>query len=111
MRQCKPHRHQEAVLVERAHALRQEPTVSEAGLWAELSTGKLGVSFRRQVPVGHRYIVDFLAPTLKLVVEVDGTAHQHRGAGDARRDERLGRLGSRRAREGGGSHERAGEGG
>ncbi len=45
--------------------------------------------------MGHRYIVDFLASALKLVVEVDGSAHEHRGAADARRDERLGRLGYR----------------
>ncbi len=95
MRLSKPHRHQQAVLAERAHGLGLAPTVSEARRWQELSGNKLGVTFRRQVPVGHRYIVDFLAPALKLVVEVDGSAHEHRGAADARRDERLGRLGYR----------------
>ena len=95
MRQLKAHCHQQAVLAARAHGLRLAPTVSEQRLWQELSGNKLGVTFRRQVPVGHRYIVDFLAPALKLVVEVDGSAHEHRRGVDARRDERLGRLGYR----------------
>jgi very-short-patch-repair endonuclease len=53
----------------------------------------LGVVFRRQVPVGGRYIADFLAPALRLVVEVDGSAHVHKLRADARRDEKLRRLG------------------
>jgi very-short-patch-repair endonuclease len=75
--------------------MRHAPTLSEAKLWTELSAGKLGVAFRRQVPVGHRYIVDFLAPSLKLVVEVDGGVHRKRGAADARRDGWLRRAGYR----------------
>jgi len=47
------------------------------------------------VPIGHRFIVDFLAPSLKLVVEVDGSAHQRRRRRDARRHEQLRRLGYR----------------
>ena len=39
--------------------------------------------------------MDFLAPSLKLVVEVDGSAHEHRRRADARRDEKLRRLGYR----------------
>lgn len=42
--------------------------------------------------MGHGFIVDFLAPALKLVVEVDGSAHEHRRRADARRDEKLRRL-------------------
>jgi very-short-patch-repair endonuclease len=41
------------------------------------------------VPVGHRFIVDFLAPSIKLAVEVDGSAHQHRRRADARREQKL----------------------
>jgi very-short-patch-repair endonuclease len=48
---------------------------------------------RRQVPVGHRFIVDFLAPSIKLVVEVDGSAHRHKRQADARREQKLRRLG------------------
>jgi very-short-patch-repair endonuclease len=83
------------LLAARAHGLRGAPTLSEAKLWAELRGSKLGIAFRRQVPVGHGFIADFLAPSLKLVVEVDGSAHQHRRRADARRDERLGRAGYR----------------
>jgi very-short-patch-repair endonuclease len=83
------------LLAARAHGLRRAPTASEAKLWAALSGGKLGVAFRRQLPVGHRYIVDFLAPSLKLVVEVDGSAHARRRRADARRDEWLRRCGYR----------------
>jgi very-short-patch-repair endonuclease len=42
-----------------------------------------------------RYIVDFLAPSARLVVEVDGGCHALRRGADARRDERLGTLGYR----------------
>jgi very-short-patch-repair endonuclease len=40
-----------------------------------------------------RYIVDMLAPSIRLVVEVDGGVHRLRRAADARRDRDLGRLG------------------
>lgn len=79
----------------RAAAFRGNPTTSEARLWAELSAKKLGVAFRRQVPIGTRYIADFLAPSLKLIVEVDGLYHARRVAADARRDRHLSRLGYR----------------
>jgi len=69
-------------------------TPSEAALWAELRGGRLGVTFRRQVPIG-RYIADFCAPAARLVVEVDGGCHERRGAADGRRDAVLGRLGYR----------------
>jgi very-short-patch-repair endonuclease len=76
--------------------MREQPTSSERLLWAELSGGKLGVWFRRQVVVGAS-IVDFLAPARKLVVEVDGGYHgsPERQRSDARRDRRLERAGYR----------------
>jgi very-short-patch-repair endonuclease len=80
----------------RAHGLRHSLTVSESRLWRELRAGRLlGVIFRRQAPVGGRFIADFLAPALGLIVEVDGSAHIHRRRADARRDEELRRLGYR----------------
>jgi len=83
-----------ALIAARARGLRVSPTVSERKLWAVLSAGRLaGVVFRRQVPVGGRFIADFYAPALKLIVEVDGSAHERRKRADARRDERLRRLG------------------
>jgi very-short-patch-repair endonuclease len=53
-----------------------------------------GVAFRRQVPID-RYIADFLAPAVGLVVEVDGAGHSLRRSADARRDRVLQRLGYR----------------
>ncbi len=58
-----------------------------------LRSQRLGVRFVRQVPLLGRYIVDFLAPVVKLVVEVDGESHSERSALDARRDRALTRAG------------------
>jgi very-short-patch-repair endonuclease len=74
---------------------RRELTASEARLWSALSGRKLGVQFRREVPLAGRYIVDFCAPTVRLVVEVDGNCHVRRRAADARRDAALRALGWR----------------
>ena len=82
-------------LAERAAQNRACPTRSEARLWARLRTRKTGVEFRRQVPVAGQYIVDFLAPTFGLVVEVDGPYHSRRARTDASRDRKLRRLGYR----------------
>jgi very-short-patch-repair endonuclease len=77
-----------------AHQLRAAPTWSERLLWARLSGSQLGVGFRRQVVIG-RFIVDFAAPAVRLVVEVDGGYHAERAKADARRDRELLRLGWR----------------
>jgi very-short-patch-repair endonuclease len=79
-------------LTERASAMRANPTTSEAALWAKLQVNQLGVAFRRQFPVG-RYIADFAAPSVRLIVEVDGGYHDRRLVADARRDRDLRRLG------------------
>jgi very-short-patch-repair endonuclease len=70
-------------------------TPSEARLWSALRGRALGVQFRRQVPLAGRYIVDFCAPTVRLVVEVDGGYHGQRCCADARRDAVLGEVGYR----------------
>jgi len=76
--------------------MRQCPTDSEEKLWRALRGRALGVEFRRQVVIANRFIVDFLAPSVKLVVEVDGRAyHACRRGADACRDRKLGRLGYR----------------
>ena len=85
----------QALLEERAHAMRHQPTESEAALWTALKSNQLGLIFRRQVLIGNWYIVDFLAPNLKLVVEVDGGYHARRVTADARRERYLSRLGYR----------------
>jgi very-short-patch-repair endonuclease len=74
---------------------RRMPTDSEARLWAAIRGRRLGVQFRRQVPLGDRFIVDFFAPAARLVVEVDGGCHLNRQKADSRRDRELSRLGYR----------------
>jgi very-short-patch-repair endonuclease len=60
-----------------------------------LSGRKLGVQFRRQVPLAGHYVVDFCAPAVRLVVEVDGESHARKRNADARRDAELAELGYR----------------
>jgi very-short-patch-repair endonuclease len=84
----------QSLLAERAHAMRHQPTPSEAKLWAAISAGQLGTAFKRQVPIGE-HIVDFLAPAARLVIEVDGSSHAQRRGADARKDRALTRLGYR----------------
>jgi len=64
-----------------AWANRRELTPSEARLWSALKARQLGVQFRREVPLAGRYIVDFCAPSVRLVVEVDGGCHASRPRG------------------------------
>ena len=72
-----------------AREMRKAPTPSEAILWNALRDRRFrDVKFRRQ-HVLHPYIVDFYAPVLKLVVEVDGGYHLDRVAVDAARDAEL----------------------
>ena len=82
-------------LQQHAAQMRREPTASERVLWAALSGGKLGVSFRRQVPLLGKYIADFFAPAVGLVVEVDGGYHGKRARQDERRDRALRKAGFR----------------
>ena len=59
------------LLASRARQMRHAATSSERLLWSALSGKKMGTVFRRQVVVG-RFVVDFLAPRERLIVEVDG---------------------------------------
>lgn len=74
--------------------LRRDATVPERLLWSRLSRRALGVAFRRQAPVG-RYVVDFLAPDARLVIEVDGRSHDGRGDADRARQAALEAAGLR----------------
>ena len=55
---------------------------------------QLGVRFRRQVVV-RGFIVDFFAPSARLVVEVDGAHHARQRGADKRRDRALEAAGLR----------------
>ena len=81
-----------ARLTRYARENRAHPTPSETALWGALVSGKLGVSFRRQVVIGS-HVADVAATSLRLIVEVDGGYHASRRRADARRDEKLRRLG------------------
>ncbi len=76
--------HQRQLLAQRAACMRREPTASELALWSALCGSRLGVAFRRQVVIGG-YIVDFCAPSVRLIVEVDGAWHRGRERKDAHR--------------------------
>jgi very-short-patch-repair endonuclease len=58
-----------------SYELRHNQTEAEAKLWQVLRTHQLcDIHFRRQHAIGP-YIVDFCAPHLKLVIELDGIQH------------------------------------
>jgi very-short-patch-repair endonuclease len=68
-----------------ARTLRNGMTDAERRLWAWLRRKHLyGVQFYRQRPIAS-YIVDFYAPSARLVIEVDGS--QHMGAPNRAYDE------------------------
>jgi very-short-patch-repair endonuclease len=77
-----------------ARNMRRQPTPSEHVLWQAIRGGRLGVSFRRQVPIGP-YIVDFLASRQRVIIEVDGGYHAQRAAADGRRQRWLEKQGYR----------------
>ena len=59
----------------RARALRNNATDAERLLWHAISARKVaGIRFNRQVPVGP-FICDFVARSIRLVIEVDGGQH------------------------------------
>jgi len=68
-------RHYDPKLKELSRRLRKDMTDAEYVLWLHLRRKQiLDIQFYRQRPIGP-YIVDFLAPAVKLVVEVDGSQH------------------------------------
>lgn len=58
-----------------ARNLRSAMTPQESLLWSFLRRKQIwGVQFFRQRAIGN-YIVDFYAPSVKLVIEIDGSQH------------------------------------
>jgi very-short-patch-repair endonuclease len=85
---------------ERARQLRVNDTKAEHRLWQSLRNRQLGGwKFRRQHPID-RYVVDFVALSGKLIVEVDGATHSTSAeiAYDAQRALHLEALGFRLVR-------------
>ena len=79
----------------RAKDLRRGPTNAEALLWELLADKGLGVRVRRQKVLENQIIVDFYVPRWKLVIEIDGSAHENEWAAtrDRERDAWLDSLG------------------
>ena len=66
-------------------------TVSKAEkyLWkAGLRRSQMGVKFKRQRPM-FNFIVDFFSAEIKLIIEVDGSSHNHKGSYDRYRQNKL----------------------
>jgi very-short-patch-repair endonuclease len=62
-------------MTDRARTLRTNMTDAERRLWSILRGDQMGVRFRRQLAIEKRYIADFCAPEIGLIVEVDGGQH------------------------------------
>jgi very-short-patch-repair endonuclease len=76
-----------------AFHLRNRETEAEKILWEHLKDRQMeGVRFRRQHPT-KRYVLDFYAHELKLVIEIDEKYHSEKGQifSDNDRDQNLGR--------------------
>ena len=83
----------------KARELRRTMSLPEGLLWQELRKRPGGFKFRRQHPI-LGFIADFYCPAAKLVIEVDGEAHDRgeRAARDERRDRDVAQLGLRTMR-------------
>ncbi len=77
-----------------AAQMRRDPTPAEDHLWQHLRHRQLNHKFRRQHGI-ERFIVDFFAPEVMLVIEVDGGVHQYTAEEDAIRQMFLEGLGLR----------------
>mgnify|MGYP000380356043 CR=1 FL=1 len=74
--------------------LKNEMTKAENMLWEKLRNKQLGVKFRRQHIIDF-YIPDFVALSIKLIIEVDGKIHLFKKAEDNERTKRLAAVGYR----------------
>jgi very-short-patch-repair endonuclease len=72
-----------------ARRLRQNQTLAERALWKLVRNRQVGgFKFLRQVPID-RYFADFVCEAGKLIVELDGAAHEGREDYDERRTRTL----------------------
>ncbi len=80
-------------LKERAKELRKAGNLAEVLFWQQVHRKKFkGYDFDRQKIVGN-YIVDFYCANVGVVIEIDGSSHDHKQEYDAKRDEFLQSLG------------------
>ena len=72
---------------DRARTMRNAPTPAEQALWQQLRGSRLaGNKFSRQIAIGP-FIADLVCRRSKLVIELDGSQHDHDA--DARRTQLL----------------------
>ncbi len=65
------------ILIPRKRKLRRQATHAEQVLWKALRAKQfLSIKFKRQHGIGP-YIVDFCAPRISLVIEIDGDVHAY----------------------------------
>jgi very-short-patch-repair endonuclease len=80
-------------LTANARTLRRNMTKEERHLWYDFLKG-LQITVKRQTVIGN-YIVDFYCPSVKLVIEIDGSQHyvEKVMAADSERDEYMRSIG------------------
>lgn len=74
--------------------MRKHGTTGEIMLWSKVlrAKGFHGLQFNRQFPIDN-YIADFICRKIKLIIEIDGSSHDHKKDQDRKRDLRLNELG------------------
>lgn len=73
-------------LKQRAKELRRAGNLSEVLLWNQIKNSQFsGLDFDRQKIIGN-YIVDFYCAEKAVVIEIDGSSHDHKAEYDAERD-------------------------
>ncbi|MBA3576453.1 MAG: endonuclease domain-containing protein [Sphingomonas sp.] len=77
-----------------ARQQRRSMSPPEVKLWTLLRRSPEGIRFRRQHSIGP-YVADFYCPAAKLVIEIDGSAHDSAAAAehDRMRNEYMMKLG------------------
>jgi very-short-patch-repair endonuclease len=70
-----------------AYDMRHNPTAAEEKAWGLIKKHARHVFFRQSVIGG--YIVDFWAPQIATIIEIDGSSHEGREKSDLRRDTNL----------------------
>ncbi|PZR30947.1 DUF559 domain-containing protein [Caulobacter segnis] len=76
-----------------ARRLRRDQTLAEKTLWSLVRNRRLGgFRFLRQHPID-RYFADFVCESARVIVELDGPAHEGREGYDGRRTQTLALIG------------------
>ena len=74
-----------AASISAAKRLRRQLSLPEMLLWRLLRVTRRELRFRKQHPIGP-FVADFYCPAAKMVIEIDGAAHDHQQDADGRRD-------------------------